>query len=161
MIAIQITHIREFMNKLFLSGAFDTFLLSEAAFVTFSTFRISGQLHREYYSGEELENSSLGESDYASWQQIRPFALSLIKGTHTPLEFKIVFRMSQRQVEQILSNHGPDLHISDVGGLFMNLHYKGGELTCTTGTALNIFSMDRSLEQEWDQMVKKFLFDYC
>ena len=94
MISIQIADIKLFMNKLFLSEYFDAFLLSEANFVTFNTFHIDGILQHAYYSGEELKESGMGEQRFSLWKQIRPFALSLIKGTHTPLEFKIIFRLS-------------------------------------------------------------------
>ena len=47
--------------------------------------------------------------------------------------------------------------ISDINGLFVNLRYKDGKLTAVTGTSLNIFSMDKSLEHAWDQKIQKFI----
>ena len=36
------------------------------------------------------------------------------------------------------------------------LKYDGQKLQCITGTAMNLFTMDKSLDQAWDTMVQKF-----
>lgn len=156
MIALHVTDIKHFMNRLFLSEDFDAFRISEATFVTFSTFHIDGQLQKDYYSAEELEEQQLTEQSCSSWRQVRPFCLSLIKGKHTPLEFKIVFRLSQANVQRLLQQSGLSFSINDVNGLFLNLHYQNGGLTCTTGTALSFFTLDKTLDHVWDDMVCKF-----
>ena len=158
MISIQIADVKLFMNKLFLSEYFDAFLLSEANFVTFNTFHIDGTLQHAYYSSEELEESGMGKQQYSRWKQIRPFALSLVKGTHTPLEFKIIFRLSESNVEKLLCETGiTAFSPADVDGLFLNLHFSGGNLYCISGTSLTLFSMDKSIEHAWDGAVKKYL----
>ncbi len=158
MISIQIADIKLFMNKLFLSEYFDAFLLSEANFVTFNTFHIDGILQHAYYSGEELKESGMGEQSFSLWKQIRPFALSLIKGTHTPLEFKIIFRLSDSNVEKLLRQTGiTAFSPADVDGLFLNLNFSRGDLYCISGTSLTLFSMDKTVEHAWDDAVKKYL----
>lgn len=158
MISIPVSDIKLFMNQLFLSEYFDSFLLSEAFFVTFSTFHIDGTFHPSYYSSEELEASGMAQTKYAYWKQMRPFCLSLIKGTHTPLEFRIVFRLSPSNIERLLTDQGiTAFSVQDIDGLFLNLHYSEGSLRCTTGTSLTIFSLDKSLEHVWDDKVQKFL----
>lgn len=156
MTVIEITEIKSFMNKLFLEEAFDSFHVSEARFVTFSTFYIDGALKKDYYSKEELEVAQMENQRFSSWRQIRPFCLNLIRGKHTPLEFKIVFRLSPANVEKLISMSHLPLQPSDIDGLFLNLHYQAGALTCTTGTSLRIFTMDKSVDSVWDDMVKKF-----
>ncbi len=158
MISIQVSDVKSFMNKLFLSEYFDAFLLSEANFVTFNTFHIDGTLQHAYYSSEELEESGMGERRFSLWKQVRPFALSLIKGTHTPLEFKIIFRLSQSNVEKLLGQTGiKTFSASDVDGLFLNLNFSRGTLYCISGTSLTLFSMDKSVEHVWDDVVKRYL----
>lgn len=158
MISIQISDVKLFMNKLFLSEYFDAFLLSEANFVTFNTFHIDGTLQHAYYSSEELEASGMSQARFSLWKQVRPFALSLVKGTHTPLEFKIVFRLSDRNVEKLLRQSGITAFSSaDIDGLFLNLNFSRGTLYCISGTSLTLFSMDKSVEHAWDDTVKKYL----
>lgn len=161
MIAITITERKTFMNRLFLTEYFDHFLLSEATFVTFNTFHIDGVLEKEYYTPDELEIGQLTDQQYSSWKQIRPFALSLIKGSHTPLEFKIIFRLSEKNVKKLLAQASLSYSAEDVNGLFLNLHFKAGTLTCTTGTSLAFFTMDKSLEKAWDDTIKKYLKEFC
>ena len=45
---------------------------------------------------------------------------------------------------------------ADVFGLYLNLQYDGSHVTCTTGTSLRTFTMDKSLDRVWDEMVTKF-----
>ena len=72
MISIQISDVKVFMNKLFLTEYFDAFLLSEANFVTFNTFHIDGTLQHAYYSSEEQEEYGMSQMKYSRWKQVRP-----------------------------------------------------------------------------------------
>lgn len=157
MLALQITEVKPFMNKLFLRDTFDAFQLSEAVFVTFNTFHIDGSLQKEYYSSEELQTQNLSQQSWSFWRQVRPFCLDLIKGTHTPLEFRIVFRLSPANVEKLVAQTHLPISPADIDGLFLNLHFRQGALTCTTGSSLRFFTLDKTLEHTWDEMVKKFL----
>nr|WP_296928700.1 DUF5721 family protein [uncultured Marvinbryantia sp.] len=157
MLALQITEVKPFMNKLFLGDTFDGFQLSEAVFVTFNTFHIDGSLQKEYYSSEELEMQQLSQQSWSFWRQLRPFCLSLIKGKHTPLEFKIVFRLAPTNVERLVTQSRLAVSPADIDGLFLNLHFRQGALTCTTGSSLRFFTLDKTVEHTWDEMVKKFL----
>lgn len=157
MLALQITELKPFMNKLFLGDVFDTFLLSEASFVTFNTFHIDGKLKKEFYSATELEEHFPDQQSYSTWKQVRPFCLELIKGKHTPLEFKIVLRLSERNLQKLLDNSGLSLSIADINGLFLNLHYHDQKMLCSTGTAMNLFTLDKSLDQLWADMIMKYL----
>lgn len=156
MLALQVTDIKPFMNKLFLGDLFDPFLLTEAFFITFSTFHIDGTFKKEYYSREELEESGMAEQSNALWRQVRPFCLDLIKGKHTPLEFKIVFRLSDSNTQRLLEQSSTGLSQNDINGLFLNLYYKENKLVCTTGTSLVLFTLDKTLNHLWDDMVKRF-----
>ena len=49
MISIEITGIKDFMNKLLGSEAFDSFYLEEATIVTFNTFVIDGHTVNSFY----------------------------------------------------------------------------------------------------------------
>jgi hypothetical protein len=38
----------------------------------------------------------------------------------------------------------------------VNLSYQNGEASCTTGTSMKIFTLDKSLDRIWDDMVIRF-----
>ena len=52
---------------------------------------------------------------------------------------------------------GSGLLPDQVGGLYLNIQYENGEMYCITGTSLQVFTMDKSLEREWDESVRQFL----
>lgn len=156
MISLQISGLKNFMNKLLLTGTFDHFLVTEAAVTTYNTFYIDGHLHKDFFTKEELEDESLSERTFSLWEQIRPFCLELMKGRKTPLGFKIVFQLSRPNLKRLLTQAQLPFTPDDVNGLFLNLKYDGSMLTCITGTSMSLFTLDKSLEHEWDRMVQKF-----
>ena len=97
------------------------------------------------------------EREYSLWKDVREYCFSLIKGRRTPLGFKLVFSLSAPNIERLLAQEDIPFTLSDVQGLYLNFKYNGTVLTCTTGTSMHTFTMDKSLEQAWDKMVQKFL----
>ncbi len=165
--SLQIPDTKDFMNKLLNLEVFDPFLVSEASVTTFTTFQIDGSFHSEYYgeiSTDTQEGSAADKEDgngttrqaALTWRMVRPIFFDLIKGKHTPLNFKIVFRLADYNVEKLLTQSGVPVKVADVAGLFLNIHYNGKETTCTTGTSLRVFTLDKSLDQAWDSMVQRF-----
>ena len=151
MIALALTEVKECMAKLLLSEIFDPFYFIEGEITTFSKFSIDGYLNKDFYEKEDAP-----ERDYALWKDVREYCFSLIKGKRTPLNFKFVLGLSDSNIEKLLLQQGLDFKPSDVRGLYINLKYDGQKLQCTTGTAMNLFTMDKSLEQAWDKMIQKF-----
>ena len=154
MIALQIADIKTFMKKLLLSESFDRFLLLEGSITTFNTFHIDGTLQKAYFTTEEqdrLENRTL-----SYWSELRPFCLGLIRGKKTPLAFRFTFQLAPSNVERLLAQTGISIPADQVRGLLLNLHYDGHALSCTTGTSLSIFTMDKKLDHAWDDMIQKY-----
>ena len=54
MLALKITDIRDFTNKLFIGEVFDKFCLSEAVITTFNTFTIDGRLQKDFFDTDSL-----------------------------------------------------------------------------------------------------------
>lgn len=151
MIALALPEVKECMAKLLLSEVFDPFYFIEGEIVTFGTFTMDGYLKKEFFDAEEKP-----ERNYALWKDVREFCFSLIKGKRTPLSFKFVLGLSDSNIEKLLKQQDLDFQPQDVRGLYINLKYDGSKLQCITGTAMNLFTMDKSLEQAWDKMVQKF-----
>lgn len=153
MIALKITNLKQFTTQLFLQEVFDGFLFLEGQITTFNTFTIDGTLNKEFYNDIVLEE--IGSRTYSTWKQIRPLCFQIIKGNKLPLSFKFVFKMKEENVQKILIQK----NISDqfqVESLLLNIIYKNGIMTCTTGISLKQFSLDKTLDKEWDILVRKF-----
>lgn len=158
MIALQIQDIKNFMNKLLLSRTFDHFLLIEGSITTHNTFRIDGKLHRDFFTEEEIQEQNLSERNFSLWKEIKPFCLELIKGKKKPLGFQFVFQLSGENTDKLLASSGiTSIRPENVSGLLLNVRYDGTRLACITATNLSLFTLDKSLEHVWDDMIKRFL----
>ena len=157
MIAQRIEQTRSFMNHLLLQETFDDYCVSEVRITTFAAFSIDGRLHPDFYPDEEA--AALKESGRAQilWGDVRPFCFSLIRGRRLPLSMHLVFQLSAENTARLIAENAPSLDPADVYGLFLNLQYKNGELTLTTGSSLRVFSADRSLDRAWDEYVLALL----
>lgn len=158
MIALQIQDIKNFMSKLLLSQTFDNFLLVEGNITTYSTFRIDGRIHKNFFSEEEIEERGMHNRDFSLWKEVKPFCLELIKGKKTPLGFKFIFQLSKENTVKLLASSGiTSIQPENVSGLLLNIRFDSNGLSCITATNLNLFTLDKSLEHAWDDMVKRFL----
>ena len=155
--ALQIPDVRDFMTKLLTTAIFDTFLVTETTLTTFTTFHMDGSFHADYYGSMDTDEETKKPASSPSWKQVRPFFFYLVKGKYTPLNFKIVFRLADYNTEKLLAQSGVPLHIQDSAGLYLNILYDGKNISCTTGTSVRVFTLDRSLDHAWDDMVRKFL----
>ncbi len=158
MIALQIQDIKNFMSKLLLSQTFDNFLLVEGSITTYNTFRIDGRVHKDFFTEEEMEDRALISREFSLWKEVKPFCLELIKGKKTPLGFKFSFQLSAENTAKLLSSSGiTSILPENVSGLLLNVRFEHGALNLITATNLNLFTLDKSLEHAWDNMVKRFL----
>ena len=146
------------MNALLLHPAFDSFLFIEGDITTFNTFQFNGRLKKDFFSAEEKE--ALDDREYALWKELREFCLSLIKGKRTPLGFHFVLSMSAPNIARLLEQEHLSFAPADVQGLYLNFKYDGTKLSCTTGTSMNLFTLDKSLEQAWDKMAQRIFAKY-
>ena len=155
MISLKIEEIKTFMAMLFTNTLFDEFTLREMEIQTFTTFHVSGQFHEDFFSKEEIVER--GVENAVLWSDIRGIALSMIRGSKSPLSMKIVFQLPSNKVDKLLESLGGKLRAEDVGGLYINIRFDKNELHIITGTAIKTFTLDKTLEIEWDTWVKIFL----
>lgn len=152
MIALDFPKVKDSMAKLLLSDTFDHFYFISAEIVTFNTLTLDGFLKKEFY-----EEGRAPEREYSLWKDVREHCFSYIKGQRTPLRFSFVLGLSNENIEKLLDSRELPYAPKDVRGLYLNIRFDGQSLLCTTGTSMNTFTMDKTLEQIWDVMVRKFL----
>ncbi len=155
MISLQIEELKEFTRQLFIGNTFDRFLLREAQIVTFNSFQIDGRIRPDYYSAEEKEEGEI--EGFSAWSVLRPFCFSLIRGKRLPESFHIVLQLSDRARDAFLAERQTGFSPSEVNGLYLNICYEEKVLFCVTGTSVSRFTLDKTLEHEWDGAVKAFL----
>lgn len=155
MISLNISEVKLFMSKLLMNETFDSFLLRELDLQTFTNFKITGQLNEDFFTKEELEERP--ELGFVRWNDVRPTVFGFIKGNKTPLSLRIVFQLSASHCEKLVQRAGHRLRLDEVGGLYFNIRFEKGALHIITGAAIKTFTMDKTLELEWDGEVKTFL----
>ncbi|MCI9105370.1 MAG: hypothetical protein HFG56_08730 [Lachnospiraceae bacterium] len=155
MIALRVEDLKGFTSALFVGEAFDTWWLREASITTYNTFSIDGRIRRGYFTEQEREEKKIGE--LSSWKLIRPICFSLIRGKRLPENFRITLQLSPTDVQQFLQSVQPDFPVEQVGGLYLNIRYEEQTMYCITGVSLNIFTLDKRIEQGWDAEIKQLL----
>lgn len=158
MIALKIHDIKLFMSGLLLHTTFDEYLAKEVEIVTSCTFQIDGKVQKDWYSSDEIE--MMNNRHYVKWSEIKQHAYQLIRGNKTPLSFRIIFMLSEENKKQFVQETGISFQSEDISGLFLNVRYDKEDLIIVTGSSLSIFSLDKSVDQQWDSYVKE-IFSKC
>lgn len=156
MVQYTIHSVKEFIQALLCSELFDSYYLSEGQITTFNTYHIDGHFKKEFFQ-DIKETEELPEREYSFWKENRNFCFDLIKGKRVPLQFKFVLLLSPAQLHSLLTRENLALSPKNIGGCFLNIQYREGGLTLTSGTALTAFSLDKSLEKAWDKTLTCFL----
>ncbi len=157
MIAIKITHQKDFMSKLLATALFDDFLAEDITIDTYNTFKIDGRVHKEFYKNTDYSDSEqLPSEPFSKWSVLRPVCLDLIKGKQTPLGFKFVLRLSEQKKTEIFKDLDLDL-TPNLYSPCININFTSGTVTIITGISYSIFTLDKETEKAWDRYIPSFL----
>lgn len=137
------------MAHLLLKPTFHTFSFIEGDVVTFNHFHIDGELYKDFFD-------EAPDQEYSLWKDVQEYFLQMIRGKRTPLSFKIILSLNPEEFPRFLSEHDLAFSPENIQGLYLNLRYDGKELQCVTGTSTKTFTMDKTLEQEWDKYAHSF-----
>ena len=149
MLALKITDVKDFMNKLLIGEVFDRFSLVEASVTTFNTFTINGKLHYDFFDIDTKAAFEENSTEYSLWHDVKPYCFSIIRGRRTPLNFRIVFELSHDQTQSLLKN---EQHIADipVQSFYLNIRYKNQSLLCTISLIPHAAEIARSHHERYD-----------
>ncbi|MFW5669005.1 MAG: DUF5721 family protein, partial [Acetivibrio ethanolgignens] len=73
---------------------------------------------------------------------------------------KLILLLSRENVRKILERIGRGAEADSIEGLFLNIRYEKGEVKLITGSSFKVFTLDKTIEQEWDDSLKVFLRHY-
>lgn len=155
MIQLIIEDVKKLTDLLFVQETFDRFLMSEAHFVTGITIDLDGTLNSDYYDTDEL--SVLSDRRTVTWGTMKKLCFQIIKGRKLPKRFRIVLKLAEADIPAWLVKNGLNTPSDAIKGLFITFRYENQLLSCISGTALSIFTTDKTLDQAWDkQIVRMF-----
>ncbi len=157
MLAIRLPELGAFMHKLLCTETFDHFLLKEASIQSGITWTLDGTPNKTFFPTDEWEAKELEGLPFIPFSLIRPQCYDLIKGKSAPTQFRFVLLLSPSNLARTLERTHSSFTQDDITAMFLNLRYAQGNLLLTTGISYRIFSVDKSLDQEWDSLVLRFL----
>ena len=146
MLALKVLDVKNCMNDLLASEAFDRFLLSDATITTRMTYSLDGHLTKGYLTEEELLEEGLSGERCVPYGYVRKLCFDMIKGKRKPASFHFTFLCPQKLLREIIEGQS----------LSLNLRYVGEELLVTAGCTMQGFSLDRSMEEAWKTWVLAF-----
>ncbi len=153
MISLKLLEMNRFMGKLLKGENFDGFLMKEGFLRTGMEYRFQGRLFPEYFDTEEQEKHT---EDYIYWGELKPFVFELVKGKHTPLAFSFTLLLTKNDTTELLARRGVNVG-EDSPSLFLQIRFEHGAGRIITGTARNIFTLDKTLDEAWDAEVRQLL----
>lgn len=155
--SLRIQDTKTFMISLFTKEVFDSMEVEDLQIVTSCCFRVDGRTVKDFYSQEELSLLDVPLPEFVSWQSLRPFALSLIKGKKTPVSFRIILHANRPMIEQCTTDDTCTVRAENVQSMVLNIRFENGICHLITGTSLTTFFPDHSLDQVWDRYIREFL----
>lgn len=130
--------VKKFMNYVFKTNIFDKMQIRSGEIVTRGHFSFEGIFNHEYDGIKD-------DRKYCLWGEVRTNFFDLIKGKKMPKTIKLVFALDNADLEKLHPN---------AQAAFLNAMFENGQLCFTTGTAQKNFSMDKSLDLQWEESVK-------
>ena len=116
MISVSIPDIKDFTSQLFLKDSFDSFCFIEGDIVTFNTFHIDGFVQKGFFDTDTVL------PEYSYWKNVREYCFNIIKGETNTFKFPLIFSLSPKNIERIVSQSVSSIQPEDVNGLYLNVH---------------------------------------
>lgn len=159
MVLFEIENTGEFMNSLFVKEWLDFMELVEGEITTFYNVKIDGRQDMKWYDLQEIEENNIKQREFILWKNFKQYAYQLIKGKKVPQLFRLVLRLPKEKdiMKRMLELAGGEFLLEDIQGFYLNIKYEKQQLSVITGISLKKFSMDKSLEQIWDDEVSTLL----
>ena len=140
------------MNDLLVNERYDSFQLFEARIKTGLDYYIRGKINKEFFDYDIKDSLE----EYELWGNVKETVFSLMKGKRLPVSFKIILMFNNENVERLIEMNNLPVAPTDITGLFYNINYEDEKLSVTTGTSLKVFTLDKTLDNLWDDTVGKY-----
>lgn len=150
----EIKDIKAFLNGLFKEERYESFYLFSVKLEADVSYEIDGKVNKAFYSEEEL--GQMNDMEYICWKDVKRTVLDFLKGGKLPVKMKLILMFNKDNVNRLIEMNNIPIHPDNVRALFMNVIYSDNRLSVTTGTSLNVFTMDKTLEELWDKTVEKY-----
>ncbi len=147
----RIQNLASFMEKLFSTDCFSSFLVESAQFRTAVTWDLDGSLNQKFFSAEEWSDKQLHPCAHAAWTDVRPLCRDLIAGKKAPASFRIVLLLKGEYLSGTLGDSA-----EAVSSLGLTIRYDGSGAQLITGVSYRTFLPGREPDKIWDKTMSRF-----
>ncbi|MCR5177682.1 MAG: DUF5721 family protein, partial [Lachnospiraceae bacterium] len=139
---------KEFMRAFLTEDMWDDWLLVKAQIAGANTWDIDGTINKEYFAGGDETDVPAGT--YSRWEQLRPFALSVIRGKRTPLSFMFILQPPAALYAE---------HTDPGCDRVCRIRFVDGSVMIASAVSMSTFTLDKEPERAWDRDLSAFLDD--
>ena len=111
-------------------------------------------INKAFFDKDEIENFT---EDFATWKNLRNICFEIIKGKKVPTRLKLVMAFPKVNYSKIVRELGSSIAEENISGLYFHIIYESNQIHIITSSSLNLFTMDKSLDNYWDKLISKFL----
>ncbi len=154
MIGIQITDLKDFMEKFLKSSLFDAFLVEEAAVTAAVSYTVDGRINPEFFAQDETENAQALQHGFLPWERLRPLCFAMIKGKRAPLGFKFVLHLMPKEQETLFAQSSAS---ASINAAVLTIRYDGASIMLTSAISHAGFVLDKTPDKLWDAYLLNFL----
>lgn len=145
----EILDVKQFMQVLFKSTNFDAYEMVSAALRTDMDYSIDGRWNHSFFDETEIEEQALTTYTYLPWRLAKNKVFDLIKGKKTPTTMKFVFKLDITSMNKLLADTSSAYSVNDIDGIYLNILFQEHKLILTSSASFKMFTLDKSLEQEY------------
>ncbi len=144
---LKITDLKRLMTKLLSETTFDDFFLKDGKISTYIDFLYEGRINKDFFDTDDEEK----DQTYVKWARIRENAYNVIKGKRLPGFLQFNFLANDDLKLKIGTHESAEFSLN------MGIVFKDKEAFVMTGVYKSEFSLDKTLDEDWDNFVCGFL----
>lgn len=149
-----VEELKMFMTVLLRGDLFDFWEVKEARVETFFELSVNGRVKKDFFDEEER-----AEREFINWRDVKDLFFGVIKGKRLPGMFRVVLSADKSRTEEILRSCGKEQEEAGAT-LYLNMHYNGKCCRVVGGVSHVGFTMDKTLEQAWDEALQRFFMEH-
>lgn len=150
--SFDIDSVSDFYSELINNEKYDSFYLYEARIKVGIDYYINGKQNTDYFDTEDKDNLQ----EYVTWKEIKKVISVITGGDKMPISFRIILMFNRDNIKKLIEMNNMYIKLDDIGALFYNIYYENGKMSVTTGTSLKVFSLDKTMDQVWEDAVTKY-----
>lgn len=154
MISFEIEDIKDFMNRLFKETLFDDFEVVSVEINQGVHVEIDGLLQMDFFDSDEKEQFETQK--HIKWEHLKTIVFHVIKGSRTPSNMKIVLTLARKNKLNLFIKSNSTFESDDIHGFYINILFEPNQLKVITGTNYKLFSLDKSIENYFDDSILRF-----